>query len=110
MDELTPLVTGSNYVFKQGPGAWGTDTIWRLFAPLRPKTSIITGLGIAEGRASPGDHGCGMPAIFSCTKPLPKGSKLGKTIDQYMADKYAGPDPALPKRVAARDGEGLFFG
>jgi len=87
MDELTPLVTGSNYVFKQGPGAWGTDTIWRSFAPLRPKTSIITGLGIAEGRASPGDHGCGMPAIFSCAKPLPKGSKLGKTIDQHMAEK-----------------------
>jgi len=97
MDELTPVGTGATYTFKQGPGAWGTDTIWRSFASLRPKTSIMTGLGIAEGRASPGDHGCGMPAIFSCTRPVPKAAKLGITIDQLMANKYAAQTPRYPR-------------
>ncbi|MFL5308544.1 MAG: DUF1552 domain-containing protein [Polyangia bacterium] len=97
MDELTPTGTGANYAFKQGAGAWGTDTIWRAFAPLRPKTSIITGLGVAEGRHDPGDHGCGMPAIFACTKPNPGTPRLGMTIDQVMANKYAAQTPRYPQ-------------
>ena len=58
---------------------------------------ILTGLGIAEGRASPGDHGAGMPAIFSCAKPAPKATKLGITIDQLMANKYAAQTPRYPR-------------
>jgi hypothetical protein len=97
MDEFTPVGTGKDYTFKTGAGDWGTDTIWRSFAPLRLKTSILTGLGIAEGRASPGDHGAGMPAIFSCAKPAPKATKLGITIDQLMANKYAAATPRYPR-------------
>ncbi len=112
MDELTPIGTGDKYTFKQGQGTWGKDTIWRSFAPLRPKTSIITGLGISEGRNDPGDHGCGMGAIFACTKPAGGGAKLGITIDQVMANKYAAQTPrykaglqlAMSKGSTAGDG------
>jgi hypothetical protein len=38
-----------------------------------------------------------MPAIFSCTHPLPKGTKLGITIDQVMANKYAAQTPRYPR-------------
>ena len=114
MDEFTPIGSGANYTFKTGAGAWGADTIWRLFAPLRPKTSILTGLGIAEGRASPGDHGAGMPAIFSCAKPAPKATKLGITIDQVMANKYAAETPRYPRGLqlamtkGSTNGDGPF--
>jgi hypothetical protein len=97
MDEFTPVGAGADYTFKTGPGAWGTDTIWRLFARLRAKTSIFTGLGIDEGRAAPGDHGAGMPAIFSCARPAPKATKLGITIDQLLANKYAAETPRYPR-------------
>jgi hypothetical protein len=98
MDEFTPATTGKDYAFRTGADPkWGTDTIWRSFAPLRKKTSIFTGLGIAEGRHDPGDHGCGMGAVFACTKPTPGAAKLGITIDQLMANKYAAATPRYPR-------------
>jgi hypothetical protein len=114
MDEFTPVGKGADYTFKTGAGAWGTDTIWRLFAPLRAKTSIFTGLGIDEGRAAPGDHGAGMPAIFSCAKPAPKATKLGITIDQLLANKYAAETPRYPRGLqlamtkGSTNGDGPF--
>lgn len=116
MDELTPTATGANYTFNQGAGtSWGTRTIWKEFEPLRKKTSIITGLGIAEGRHDPGDHGCGMPAIFACTRPSTSGTaKLGITIDQHMANKYAAQTARYPTGLqlamakAGTKGDGPF--
>jgi hypothetical protein len=115
MDEFAPATPGKDYVFKTGRGdSWGTDTIWRSFAPLRPKTSIFTGLGIAEGRNDPGDHGCGMGAVFACVKPAGGAAKLGVTIDQHMANKYAAETPRyarglqLAMRPGGNSGDGPF--
>jgi hypothetical protein len=125
MDEFEPNGAGQDYTFKTGSGAWGASTIWSSFAALRSKTSIFTGLQIDEGFYSPGDHGAGMPAIFTCVKPAPqfantneqdykdpnpKPAKLGISIDQLMAQKYAAVTPRLPMGLQVSMAKGLPLG
>ncbi len=125
MDEFTPSAPGPNYTFKMGAGSWGSATVWRSFAPLRSKTSIFTGLGIDEGKHSPGDHGGGMPVIFTCAKPVQqygdtndqdykdpnaKPAHLGISIDQLMANHYAMATPRLPIGLQVGMSKGLPLG
>ncbi len=125
MDEFAPDGAGATYSFKTGSGSWGASTIWSSFAPLRSKTSIFTGLGIDEGAHSPGDHGCGMPVIFTCAKPAPqyaetnsqdykdpnaKPARLGISIDQLMANQYAMATPRLPIGLQIAMSKGLPLG
>jgi len=125
MDEFAPDGAGATYTFKTGSGSWGASTIWSSFAPLRSKTSVFTGLGIDEGAHSPGDHGGGMPVIFTCVKPAPqyaetnsqdykdpnaKPARLGISIDQLMANQYAMATPRLPIGLQIAMAKGLPLG
>ena len=124
MDEFTPDGTGTNYQFKMGAGSWGSSTILKSFAPLKSKVSIFTGLGIDEGKHSPGDHGAGMPVIFTCAKPAPqyadtnnqdyKGAglpaELGVSIDQVYASKFGGLTPRNPTGLQIGLADGLPLG
>jgi hypothetical protein len=125
MDEFQPDGGGATYTFKTGSGTWGASTIWSSFAPLRSKTSVFTGLGIDEGAHSPGDHGGGMPVIFTCARPaqqyadtnaqdykdpnaLP--ARLGISIDQLMANQYAMATPRVPIGLQIGMAKGLPLG
>ena len=125
MDEFAPDGAGATYSFKTGSGSWGASTIWSSFAPLRSKTSIFTGLGIDEGAHSPGDHGGGMPVIFTCVRPAlqyadtnsqdykdpnAKPARLGISIDQLMANQYAMATPRLPIGLQIAMSKGLPLG
>jgi hypothetical protein len=125
MDEFTPTGAGATYQLKMGSGAWGTSTVLRSLDPLKSKVSIFTGLGIDEGAHSPGDHGAGMPVIFTCARPQmqyadtndqdykdpnAKPARLGISIDQVYANKFGSLTPRIPTGLQVGLADGLPLG
>jgi hypothetical protein len=94
MDEFIPATVGADYAL---------PPLLKTFAPIRNMLSIFTGLGIDEGDHDPGDHGAGVPAMFTCAKPVPTHANtneqdykdpgaafgLGISLDQVMAQHIA---------------------
>jgi len=109
MDEFTPKVTGPNY---------DLGRVIQSIKPIQSKVSVFTGLGIDEGRHSPGDHGAGVAVTFTCTTPKPNyantnsqnytdpgsGYGLGISIDQVMAQQLGSQTRIPSLQLALRDG------
>ncbi len=110
MDELTPATTGANYAFNQGAGTWGTNTIWRSFAPLRAKTSIITGLGIAEGRHDPGRSRVWDARDLCVHQAQPGHAEARHNHRPVMANKYAAQTPIFPQGLQLAMAQGAAAG
>lgn len=105
MDEFVPkTLAGDPGDPRLGIGLnYELPPLMKSFAPIQDKLNIFTGLGIDEGAHNPGDHGAGVPAMFTCAKPIPTHSNtndqdyedpgaafgLGISLDQVMAQHLA---------------------
>lgn len=83
MEMFTPDKTGTDYDLKQ---------MLSPFAQVQSKLSVFSGLGIEEGKHSPGDHGAGCPVTYTCVTPKPTAKadySLGVSFDQLAAKQFA---------------------
>jgi hypothetical protein len=103
----TPLTTG--------PGFQLTPLL-KYFEPIRSKITVLTGIGISEGRpGGPGDHGAGTAVVFTAVKPKPTTGadfSLGVSFDQVAAQKLTGQTRIASLQIGltegANEGDGPF--
>src|SRR5258708_1056317 len=84
----TPLTTGPDFAL---------TPLLNHFAPIRKKITVLSGIGLSEGKASPGDHGCGTGTAFNATRPKPTagaGSRLGPSFEPHRRPPVQTPTPA----------------
>src|SRR5258708_9334813 len=97
----TPLTTGPDFA---------VTPLLNHFAPIRKKITVLSGIGLSEGKASPGDHGCGTGTAFNATRPKPTAGadySVGPSFDQLVAQKVKTETRIASLQIGLSDGGNL---